>query len=74
MPKKLKHFHFLIPNLNLVLEILQQELNQIETNTKLKKTNSNKISHGNQLVHSMIMYLLKNLNRKLNNTKLCIVE
>jgi hypothetical protein len=47
--QEIETLSFLNTQLKSRLEILQQELNEIETHTKLKKTHTNKTSHHNSL-------------------------
>jgi len=52
--QEIETLSFLNTQLKSRLEILQQELNEIEAHTKLKKTNSNKISHMNSFNDSVL--------------------
>lgn len=47
--QEIETLSFLNTQLKSRLEILQQELNEIEIHTKLKKANSNKLTHTNSL-------------------------
>jgi hypothetical protein len=47
--QEIETLSFLNTQLKSRLEILQQELNEIETHTKVKKTNSNRLSQVNSI-------------------------